>query len=213
MERRRDGSEWFEGKQAIVEETAMYVQTTETAGRGKRVESRRAEETLGGAETILLVEDEAFVREVTCEVLRSAGYRVLTAKNAAEAECVYEQRRGEVDLLLTDVVLPGETGRALAGRLRRETPELKVLLVTGYAEQMGLREAKAEECLAKPFSTEALLRRVRQLLDRSGLRSRTEEAGQARLRYCVACRIWPGMSESETTRERTPNSAQARGMP
>jgi len=124
--------------------------------------------------TILLVEDEAFVRKVTCEVLRSAGYRVLTARNAAEAISVYDGRRGEVELLLADVVLPGETGRALAGRLRQENPELKILLVTGYGEQMSLpekrnglkREAKREECLAKPFSSEVLLRRVRQLLDR-----------------------------------------------
>ncbi len=120
---------------------------------------------LGGVETILLVEDEAFVRDVTCEVLRSAGYRVLTARTAAEAVCVYDQRRGRVELLLTDVVLPGETGRALAGRLRRADPELKVLLVSGYSDQLG-RLAMQEECLGKPFSTEVLLRRVRELLDR-----------------------------------------------
>lgn len=124
-----------------------------------------------GSETILLVEDEVFVRQVTCEVLQSAGYRVLAAKNAVEALRVYEQCGGEVELLLTDVVLPGETGRALAGRLRRKNPVLKILLVTGYAEQMGLREGNQEECLAKPYSTEVLLRRVRQRLDGVGLRS------------------------------------------
>jgi two-component system cell cycle sensor histidine kinase/response regulator CckA len=120
--------------------------------------------TLRGAETILLVEDEAFVREVTCEVLQAAGYRVLTAKNAAEAMRLYDQRSDEVDLLLTDVVLPGETGLTLGCRLRRENPNLRILLVTGYVEQMGWRETKAEECLPKPFSTEALLLRVRQVL-------------------------------------------------
>jgi DNA-binding response OmpR family regulator len=88
---------------------------------------------------------------------------------------VYDARRGEVELLLTDVILPGETGRVLAGRLRRKDPELKVLLVTGYAEQMGRREAKPEECLAKPFSSEVLLRRVRQLLDGTGLGIGTED--------------------------------------
>jgi len=131
---------------------------------------------LAGVATILLLEDEAFVREVTGEVLRSAGYWVLTATNAGEAECIYDAHRGDVDLLLTDVVLPGETGRALAGRLRRENPALKVLLVTGYAEQMSPPESKQEECLAKPFSTEVLLRRVRQLLDRcTGLVVGTED--------------------------------------
>ncbi|HSY92592.1 MAG TPA: response regulator [Candidatus Binatus sp.] len=127
------------------------------------------DEVLAATETILLVEDEAFVRDVTCEVLRSAGYRVLAARNAADAVSMYEARSGEVELLLSDVVLPGETGPAMARRLRREHPELKVLFVTGYAEQMGLLEGKQEEFLAKPFSAEALLRKVRQVLDRRGL--------------------------------------------
>jgi DNA-binding response OmpR family regulator len=153
----------------------MCVQTTETVEEAIRWSRVAEEETFGGAETILFVEDEAFVRDVTCEVLQSAGYRVLTAKNAAEAMRLYSQSDDEVELLLSDVVLPGETGWALACKLRRENPLLKILLVTGYAEQMGLREAKPEEFLAKPFSMETLLRRMRQLLDRSGLRTRTEE--------------------------------------
>ena len=132
-------------------------------------------ETLDGAETILFVEDEAVVREVTSQVLQSAGYRVLTAKNAAEAIRVYDQRSSEVELLLTDVVLPGESGRVLAAKLRQENPTLNILLVTGYAEQMGLQEGDQEECLAKPFSSEVLLRRVRQQLDRSRLGIGTEK--------------------------------------
>jgi CheY-like chemotaxis protein len=141
------------------------VQTT------KRIEesigwSRTADEvTSEGSKTILFLEDEAFVRDVTCEVLRSAGYLVLSAKNALEAERAYDQSSDEVDLLLADVVLPGETGRMFAVRLRRKNPALKVLLVTGYGEQMGTREGSQEECLAKPFSAEVLLRRVRQRLD------------------------------------------------
>lgn len=146
----------------------MWDQTIERTQEANEW-SRVAEgETVGGSEMILFVEDEAFVRGVTCEVLLSAGYGVLTAKNAAEALHIYNERRGQVDLLLTDVVLPGETGRALACRLRQENPELKILLVTGYTEHMGSREAKSEECLAKPFSAEALLGRVRQLLDTAG---------------------------------------------
>jgi CheY-like chemotaxis protein len=154
----------------------MFAQTMETPLDVNELCCGAEVEGLAGAETetILLVEDEAFVREVTCEVLRSAGYRVLTAKNAVEAVRIYNARRGGVELLLTDVVLPGETGRALAGRLRRATPELKVLLVTGYGAEMELpetkngakQEAKCDECLAKPFSSEVLLQRVRQLLDR-----------------------------------------------
>ena len=154
----------------------MCVQTTEMREETIRWSGVAEQETLGGAETILFVEDEAFVRDVTCEVLQSAGYRTLTAKNAAEAVSLYDQSSGEVELLLSRVVLPGETGWTLACKLRRENPLLKILLVTGYAEQMGLREAKPEEFLAKPFSRKSLLRRVRQLLDRSEPRVRTEEA-------------------------------------
>src|SRR2546423_1229343 len=111
----------------------------------------------GDAATILLVEDEVFVREVTSEVLNSAGYRVLTAKNAMDAEQAYVRHCGEVDLLLTDVILPGENGRSFAERLRLRHPTLKILLVTGYAEQMGLQEVGRMECMAKPFSTRELL--------------------------------------------------------
>lgn len=138
-------------------------------------ESRATEEELAGGEKILLVEDEAFVREVTGEVLRSAGYQVLTARNAVEAVRAYEQNRGEVDLLLTDVILPGETGRTLAAKLRRNNPGLKVLLVTGYADQMALREAGYAETLVKPFSAGALLLRVREAIDCGGFQASGEE--------------------------------------
>lgn len=115
--------------------------------------------------TILLVEDETFVREVACEVLRSAGYKVLTAKNAEEAEKTYNAEEAAIDLLLTDVVMPGESGRSLAARLRAANPLLKVLLATGYGEQMAVRGEALGECLAKPFSTGELLRRVKESVD------------------------------------------------
>ena len=118
----------------------------------------------GAVGTILLVEDEGFVREVTSEVLRSAGYNVLTAKNAIEAERTYVQLWGEVDLLLTDVILPGESGSSFAGRLRLGNSRLKILLVTGYPEQIGLLEMGREECLPKPFSKRELLERVKQMI-------------------------------------------------
>ena len=126
--------------------------------------------------TILLVEDEGFVREVACEVLRSAGYRVLTAKNAAEAEIIHERCGEEITLLFTDVVMPGESGRTLAAKLLGRNPRLKVLLATGYGEQMAM---SGEECLAKPFSSGELLRRVKCLMDRPA-------AGNFRKHVCGA---------------------------
>ena len=142
----------------------MWAQTTQSLEEETGWHGDVALATSGGAETILFVEDESFVREVTSEVLRSAGYRVLMAKNAAEGFHLYDAHCGEVGLVITDVVLPGESGRSLSRRLRCENPELKILLVTGYAEQLGVLEREPEDFLAKPFSTEVLLQRVRQLM-------------------------------------------------
>lgn len=119
----------------------------------------------GGGETILFVEDEAFVRNVTGEVLCSAGYTVLTARTAAEGLVKYDELRGRVDLLLTDVILPGETGRTLARKLQLQNPALSVLFITGYPEQMSAHGPERAEFLAKPFSSGLLLRRVREQLD------------------------------------------------
>lgn len=81
--------------------------------------------------TILLVEDEDFVREVTCEVLQSSGYRVLKARNAVEATVTFRRHRQEVGLLITDVVMPGQNGRDLARELSSVCPGLKTLFVSG----------------------------------------------------------------------------------
>jgi two-component system cell cycle sensor histidine kinase/response regulator CckA len=141
---------------------------------GTRAGNDDGELASGFAGTILYVEDEAFVHEVTAEVLRAAGYQVLPAKNAAEAGDIFQEYRLDVDLLLTDVILPGETGRELAAKLRRTTPRLKVLYVTGYTELMAVRLAANEDCLAKPFSTDALLERVRRMMDSKECPSRRE---------------------------------------
>jgi two-component system cell cycle sensor histidine kinase/response regulator CckA len=120
----------------------------------------------GDSETILLVEDEAFVRKVTAHVLESAGYRLVIAKSAAEALQVY-RKRGPVDLLLTDIVMPGMSGRELAAELERSYPQARILLMSGYVEQLAWCEESAgrRKYLAKPFSVGMLLSRVREVLD------------------------------------------------
>jgi DNA-binding NtrC family response regulator len=128
------------------------------------------EALLRGTETILFVEDQSFVREVTAKILLSAGYNVLVAKSATEASRAYELASGAVELLLTDVILPGENGRELAREFRRQNPLLCVLLISGYAEQMVKSETESEfgGCLPKPFSIRTLLQRVREVLDTRG---------------------------------------------
>src|SRR5258708_38477770 len=81
--------------------------------------------------TVLLVEDEPFVREATCGILESAGFEVLPAKDAQEAMKVYQERKRGIDLVMTDMVLPGRSGEQLGQDLRERAPELAVLVTSG----------------------------------------------------------------------------------
>ena len=118
-------------------------------------------------ETILLVEDEAFVRKVTAEVLESAGYRLVIAGDAREA-LAYRERLAPPDLLLADVIMPGMSGHELAVELTSFYPSTRVLLMSGYIEQLATHELPScgREYLAKPFSIRTLLSRVREVLDK-----------------------------------------------
>jgi CheY-like chemotaxis protein len=138
---------------------------------------------LARTETILFVEDEAFVRKVTSEVLQGAGYAVFTARNAPEAVQAFQECSGKVDLLLSDIVLPGKNGHAVANEIKQVRPDIRVLLITGYAEQLALGDAgnKRTPCLAKPFSAGVLLRTIRRVLDE---REPPEEEADSLKRAC-----------------------------
>jgi len=118
-------------------------------------------------ETILLVEDEGFVRKAAAEVLESAGYRLMIAGSSSEALEVCRESSETVDLLLADVVMPGMSGHELAAKFERLYPRPRVLLMSGYAERLPRRESSpyASGYLAKPFSTQTLLHKVREMLD------------------------------------------------
>jgi DNA-binding NtrC family response regulator len=120
-----------------------------------------------GSETILFVEDEAFVRRVAAEVLESAGYRVIVAASAAEALQACSNCSMPVDLLVADVVLPGMNGPKLAEHLEARHPSARILLMSGYPQQLALCELSGgnRKYLAKPFSIRSLLRTVRDALD------------------------------------------------
>jgi two-component system, cell cycle sensor histidine kinase and response regulator CckA len=121
-----------------------------------------------GHGTILLVEDETFLREITCEILESAGYRVLKTRSAAEATSAFSQYKSIVRLLLTDVVLPGQNGRDLANDLRSVCPKLRIIFISGYPENAVTRHGIQEDgmfYLSKPFSLQSLTRKVRQALE------------------------------------------------
>jgi two-component system cell cycle sensor histidine kinase/response regulator CckA len=122
----------------------------------------------GGTETVLLVEDDAAVREAAARALRSGGYRVVAAAGAAEAREALQAEPHPPAMLVTDVVMPDTTGRELADQLRREQPGLRVLFLSGYAQDVVGRHGaldSSESFLAKPFTTTSLLARVRKILD------------------------------------------------
>jgi CheY-like chemotaxis protein len=119
-----------------------------------------------GHETILVVEDEASVRTVVREELERLGYRVVEAKNGLEACLAATQQAANLHLLLTDVVMPVMSGRELAQHLRVIKPELKVLYMSGYNDDVGIGgDDPASAYLQKPFTLETLGRAVRTLLD------------------------------------------------
>jgi two-component system, cell cycle sensor histidine kinase and response regulator CckA len=118
--------------------------------------------------TILLVEDEKFVRDVASKILGSAGYRVLQARNAEEAIRVFHRHPEEVQLLLTDVVLPDRNGCDLALELLTLRYYGRVILVSGYPENCVTRKGLQQpgwSYLPKPFSATALLQRVKEVMN------------------------------------------------
>jgi PAS domain S-box-containing protein len=131
--------------------------------------SPRAEEgPETGGETILLIEDEPMVRDLALEVLSSRSYRVLTAKDGEEALSISRAHPEEIHLTVTDVVLPAMSGKEVARRLRETRPDLRVLFMSGYAEEQVVHRGVVEDdvaFLAKPFTPTALTEKVRLVLE------------------------------------------------
>ncbi|MBI4957764.1 MAG: response regulator [Myxococcales bacterium] len=123
----------------------------------------------GGSERILVVEDEPALRNVFVRSLRQAGYEVLEASNGADALLKVASLQGELDLLITDVVMPQMGGRELADKLRARQPSLRVLYLSGYTENAIVHHGvlDAVDFLQKPFVPNELLRRVRDVLDQT----------------------------------------------
>ena len=126
---------------------------------------------LTGSGTVLLVEDEEMVRVLARRVLTESGYTVLEAAGGAEAVELAAEHPGPVDLLLTDVVMPGMSGRELADRLRPLRPEMRVLYTSGYTDDAIVRRgisASGTAFVAKPFTPDSLARKVREVLGPPG---------------------------------------------
>jgi signal transduction histidine kinase len=163
----------------IVQQASGFVWVYSEPGRGStfKVYLPRVEEapdavpdtappgSARGTETLLLVEDEASVRVILRELLESFGYHVLDAANGVDAVRAAEEHAGTIDLLISDIVMPQMTGPELGQRLARGRPEMKVLLMSGYASAGPEAAAPgAGGFIAKPFTAETFLRRVREVL-------------------------------------------------
>ncbi|HEV2305791.1 MAG TPA: PAS domain S-box protein [Candidatus Acidoferrales bacterium] len=156
----------------------VYLPRIEQAVATKR-EGIQVPPTLRGSETVLLVEDAQPLRALAQLFLKENGYHVLTAADGAEAEQVAAQNPGPIHLLLTDVVMPGINGRVLAERLAPRHPDMKVLYMSGYTDAFiaghGVLEA-GTHLLHKPFTEEALVRKVRELLGAGREPNKTDDS-------------------------------------
>jgi PAS domain S-box-containing protein len=160
---------WVDVSSVVCEGTVFRVYfpvRPEPAGAPQRVAAAAA--APGGTETILLVEDDPSVRRLFVRVLQSKGYRVIEAANGIEALGEWARLRDEIDLLLSDIVMPeGLTGLELAERLRSERPGLKVVLMSGYSADLVTKGTPGEAVvyLPKPCERELLARTLRECLD------------------------------------------------
>jgi CheY-like chemotaxis protein len=145
----------------------VYLPRVESAGRAGAAAPGAPAPVPGGTETVLVVEDEEAVRHLICRVLRTKGYRVLEAPHAEAALLLAGSTPATIDLLVTDMVMPGMGGTTLAAELISVRPSLRVLFITGYAPEAVERRgelADASGLLEKPFSADQLARKVREVL-------------------------------------------------
>jgi len=130
---------------------------------------RSLEPVTGGTETIFLVEDEPVLRAMAREILESYGYQIVEASSGREALTVWNQHPGQIDLLLTDMIMPeGISGANLAHRLLAERPDLKIVFTSGYTANETISELMDKtraRFLPKPYTQDALAKIVREVLD------------------------------------------------
>ena len=148
--------------------TSFKIFFPQTSGIAERLDEKKAVSIPGGNETILLVEDEDMVRRLTRKILTNQGYSVIEETNGLDAYQHSSKRIDQIDLLLTDVIMPNMNGRVLYEKLAELKSELKVLFISGYTEDVIAHHGvlgKDTHFLQKPFSPTELTRKIREMLD------------------------------------------------
>ena len=140
----------------------VYLRRTPVAPGTKNAAPEKVEAPRGH-ETILLAEDEAGIRAMTRAYLEGLGYRLLEAANGTEAIALAKEYRGSIDLVVTDVMMPGVRGDAVVNAIRQDRPEIQAILISGFAD--GTNVDRSLEILEKPFEFPDLASRIRTLLD------------------------------------------------
>jgi CheY-like chemotaxis protein len=143
----------------------IYLPLTEAAAEPHAMPA--ADTALGGCETILLVEDEESVRELVRETLVAKGYQVIEGENGEAGVSAATGHKGTINLVITDVVMPGMGGREMVKQLAQSRPAMKVLYLSGYTEDAIVSDGSIENgtaFLQKPFTLQNLSRKVREVL-------------------------------------------------
>jgi CheY-like chemotaxis protein len=170
--------------------TTFKVYLPQVADVGGRTERNPTLGSSLGIETLLLVEDVAGLRMLAKRMLESVGYSVLTAASGEEALSVLERYEEPVHLMVTDVVMPGMSGRNLAEEFVRVRPGMKVLYMSGYTDDVVLRHGAFDEGLpffGKPFSAAELTRKVREVLDSRNSMPRNKDQAKITISRTIRC--------------------------
>ena len=145
----------------------IYLPAMEQSGQRQKVDEMEDLFT-GGDETILLVDDEEYIRELGVELLTDAGYKVLTATDGEEGLELYRKEQENIDLIILDLVIPGMGGKKCYKEILKINPKAKVLIVSGYSANGPGKEAieaGAKGFVGKPFDVSHLLETIREILD------------------------------------------------
>jgi len=171
------GSIWVESEPGVGSTFTVYLPADREIDSDSEPQQEKPSRRTG-SETILLVEDNAQVRKITCSILERQGYRILNAENGHKALELLKQHAGQVHLLLTDVVMPEMNGRQLYQQAVEIQPHLKVLYMSGYTDDVIAYQGILEEGISfiqKPFSVEALADSVRSAIEKAGPEDQIEE--------------------------------------